>query len=69
LPLARAGAWGVRAGGHPRGLWDPSPRWGETPGPLSRIRARWDPQSALGLAIRAARLGEVFGRRDLARAW
>jgi hypothetical protein len=28
------------------------PRWGESPGPRSRDRARWDPEPALGLAIR-----------------
>ena len=31
-----------------------APRWGETPGPRSRDRARWDPEPALGLAIRPA---------------
>jgi len=49
----------------PRAIGPKGPRWGETPGPRSRGRGRWDPQPALGLAIRpeAAVVGG-FGRSD-----
>jgi hypothetical protein len=61
VPLARlcvgcqAGeAWGVRLGRHRAAYGTKRPRWGKAPGPRSRIRARWDPKPALGLAIRRA---------------
>src|SRR5262249_27606056 len=45
--------------GSPRaGYGTQAPRWGETPAPGPRVRARWDPEPALELAIRAS---EVAG--------
>ena len=40
--------------GPPAPPMEPEAPVGETPGPRSRGRARWDPQPALGLAIRPA---------------
>src|SRR5271155_769442 len=41
-----------------RGVWDPGPPvGGNPPAPRSRVRTRWDPEPALGLAIRPGRSG------------
>src|SRR5271166_218002 len=70
LPLARVRV-GSPGGRTLAAYGTQGPRWGEPPGPRSRVRARWDPKPALGLAIRAAAAGRrgsggAIRRGDLA---